>query len=239
MRMNIFMTTINQKKYGAPASKDNGAPASSRALSLFASAIGVPRLFLTRAPGLLLFFLGIGLLLAGCSKDEEEADSQVPVPDSGAGTEMTEVMPAPSAAEDKLRPVDAEEYRKVLSEHQGQIIVVDFWATWCPPCVESFPKLVAFHSEYRDKGVVVIGASVDFPGTEAEVKEFIEEHNAEFQNLFVETDNMDSFITSVSSDWGGGVPAVFVYDRTGEPAGQYAGSAAIDEAKNKVDTLLD
>ncbi len=204
--------------------------------SVSAPAARIPRRFLFR--GVSLCFLGIGLLFTGCSREEEVMEAEAPAPDSETVPEITEEMPDAAVADIELRPVDEEGYQEALSEHKGEIIVVDFWATWCPPCVESFPKLVEFDAEYRDKGVAVIGASVDFPGTEAEVKEFIEKHNAEFQNLFVEAENMNSFISSVSSDWGGGVPAVFVYDRDGELAAQYIGSAAIDQAKNKVDALL-
>lgn len=43
----------------------------------------------------------------------------------------------------------------------GKVLIVNFWATWCPPCVEETPSMVAFANQYRDKGVVVFGISVD------------------------------------------------------------------------------
>ncbi len=138
-----------------------------------------------------------------------------------------------------LKPVDIEGYQKVLEEHRGDIIVVDFWATWCPPCVESFPKLVDLHSNYSERDVTVIGVSVDFPGDEENVLDFLEEKGAEFTNLIVEAENTDDFISSVSETWGGSIPAVFVYDRSGEKAGQYQGAEAVDEAEETISGLLD
>ena len=47
------------------------------------------------------------------------------------------------------------------TEFGGKVLIVNFWATWCPPCVEETPSMVAFANQYRDKGVVVFGISVD------------------------------------------------------------------------------
>ncbi|MEP7366673.1 MAG: TlpA disulfide reductase family protein [Acidobacteriota bacterium] len=47
------------------------------------------------------------------------------------------------------------------TEFGGKVLIVNFWATWCPPCVEETPSMVAFANRYRDKGVVVFGISVD------------------------------------------------------------------------------
>jgi cytochrome c biogenesis protein CcmG, thiol:disulfide interchange protein DsbE len=55
--------------------------------------------------------------------------------------------------------------RKVrLSEFRGQIVVLNFWATWCPPCVEETPSLVSMQQRMKDKGVTVVGVSIDEDG---------------------------------------------------------------------------
>jgi len=51
-----------------------------------------------------------------------------------------------------------------LAEFQGQVVVLNFWATWCPPCVEETPSLEQFASEMKSDGVTVIGVSVDQDG---------------------------------------------------------------------------
>ena len=48
-----------------------------------------------------------------------------------------------------------------LADLKGKVVVVNFWATWCPPCVEETPSLSQFAATYADKGVVVLGVSVD------------------------------------------------------------------------------
>lgn len=59
-----------------------------------------------------------------------------------------------------------------LSDYKGQVILLNFWATWCAPCRKEIPWLVELHDEYRERGVVVLGVSVD--ESVAHVKPFVE-----------------------------------------------------------------
>lgn len=58
-----------------------------------------------------------------------------------------------------VRKLDGQSFD--LSAQRGQVVLVDFWATWCPPCREEMPVLDAFYRRYRDQGLTVIGVSVD------------------------------------------------------------------------------
>lgn len=55
---------------------------------------------------------------------------------------------------------------------QGPVLL-DFWATWCKPCVKAFPKLEALHNKYRQQGLVVVGINEDGPRNQAKVKPFV------------------------------------------------------------------
>jgi peroxiredoxin len=57
--------------------------------------------------------------------------------------------------------VQDDERRVTLSEHRGKIVVLNFWATWCPPCVEETPSLVRMQERMKDKGVEVLAISLD------------------------------------------------------------------------------
>lgn len=70
------------------------------------------------------------------------------------------LLEAPNAAGEKQR----------LADHRGRITVVNFWATWCPPCIEEMPELARFHTELAASGVKVIGIAVDSPSS---VREFL------------------------------------------------------------------
>ena len=50
-----------------------------------------------------------------------------------------------------------------LDQYKGQIVLLDFWATWCPPCKKSIPELITLQSKYKEQGLVVLGISLDDP----------------------------------------------------------------------------
>ena len=88
--------------------------------------------------------------------------------------------PEPADAVDFTLP-DLEGNAVNLSDHRGKTVVVDFWATWCPPCVFQVPELNRLHQAHRDTGdVVVIGVAVDVDGA-ATVGPWVAEQNVEYR----------------------------------------------------------
>ena len=57
--------------------------------------------------------------------------------------------------------VQDSDHKIALDQFHGQIVVLNFWATWCPPCVEEMPSLIQMQSNMKDKGVTVLGVSID------------------------------------------------------------------------------
>ena len=65
---------------------------------------------------------------------------------------------------------DAKPKSKKLSKLKGQVVVVNFWATWCRPCMQELPYLNAFHKKYGTKGLTVLAVATDGPETAAQVR---------------------------------------------------------------------
>jgi thiol-disulfide isomerase/thioredoxin len=76
---------------------------------------------------------------------------------------------------------------QALSQYQGKIIVLNFWATWCPPCREEMPELSALHDAYKDKNVVVLGVAIDEVGL---VKEFTQATPVSYPLFAAENEGM-------------------------------------------------
>ena len=102
----------------------------------------------------------LAALLGGFGCNEKEA------PVSGPS-----VLKTDEAAPDfELSGIDSKLYH--LSDFKGQVVVLNFWATWCAPCVLEMPSLERLHQSLKDKGLRVIAINMDAPGADAEVKKF-------------------------------------------------------------------
>jgi thiol-disulfide isomerase/thioredoxin len=86
------------------------------------------------------------------------------------------LMVSPSQAElnkqDVLKDMAGKEHR--LLNYQGKWVLINYWATWCPPCLEEVPDLVALYDEHKGRDLVVIGVAVDYKN-EQEVARFVDD----------------------------------------------------------------
>lgn len=106
----------------------------------------------------------------------------------------------------------------VAHAKKGDVVLLNLWATWCEPCRAEFPALVRIDEEYRDRGLVIIGLSVDDPeDVDTQVKPFIEEVGANFQIIVKAPGDPDRFMRKLHSSLSGGLPETILYGRDGNP----------------------
>ncbi len=103
-----------------------------------------------------------------------------------------------------------------LSDFRGKVVLLNFWATWCPPCVAETPDLVDLYKNYRDRGLVVLGVSID-QNPRAVLHPFIRKYKIDYPILLVNQ--------RVAADYGGltSIPTTFLIDREGVIRNQYVG----------------
>lgn len=120
-----------------------------------------------------------------------------------------------------------------LSDFKGNVVVVNFFATWCGPCREEMPSLEQVFQAYKHKDFVVLGVAGDVQGQEV-VEPFVKEYEMTFP-VVLDPQNVVSKQYRVR-----GIPTVYLVDRQGQIAGTYVGGADwnSEEARSLIDQLL-
>lgn len=96
-----------------------------------------------------------------------------------------------------------------LPQGKGWVQIVNFWATWCEPCVEEIPILIRIQQKF--KGVEVIGVSMDEPENEASVKKFIATHKIPYRIVLRQGQDFERMVNSIDPSWIGALPATFIF----------------------------
>jgi peroxiredoxin len=120
-----------------------------------------------------------------------------------------------------------------LRDYRGQIVVLNFWATWCAPCNEEMPMLVGAEREYRPRGVIFIGASLDEGKTRRNVPEFVSRYHIGFPIWVGATgEHLAAFGMEYVA------PSTAFIDRDGRIASRVQGEARLPELKERIEWLL-
>jgi len=126
---------------------------------------------------------------------------------------------------------DIEGQRVKLSEQlkKGPVLL-DFWATWCKPCVQELPHIQEFHKKYSGQGLQVITVTIDNPKTQSKVKPFIKSAGYTFRVL------LDGDLQVRQSLGGKDIPLTLLIDQNGELVHRHLGYVAGDE--KKLETMI-
>ncbi len=117
-----------------------------------------------------------------------------------------------------------------LSDHKGKVVLLEFWATWCPPCREAVPGLEKLHNAYKDKGLVVLAVSMDQGGWD-EVKSFISEHHITY-TVLKGTDAVAEHYRVRA------IPMMLILNKEGDISKRYLGMGSDDEVEKDVKAVL-
>jgi len=111
-----------------------------------------------------------------------------------------------------------------LSDFQGKVLVVDFWATYCPPCVRQVPRLAELSRKYRDKGLEVIGLTSDDKADQGQVVEFLKKAGADYTVGYDNQWLSSAFLKGTEDDTGQPpIPQLFVISREGRVVDHFIG----------------
>ncbi len=151
--------------------------------------------------------------------------SEIPAETAGVGT-PTDKSIAPDFT---LTSTDGKAIR--LSDYRGKVVVLDFWATWCPPCKAEIPDFIKLYSQYKSNGLQMLGVSLDEGGLK-DVVPFMKDHGMNYP-VVLGTEE-------VVSAYGGirGIPTTFVIDKKGYVRAGFEGYRQASVFEDLVKKLL-
>ena len=160
----------------------------------------------------------------------EKSDSKLVLP----GTSVSSQGAASIPADFEIRTIDGRAIK--LSDYRGKVLVMDFWATWCPPCRQETPQLARLAREKRDRGVEVIGLHIDDRGRSSpeDIRKFIDHYGIGY-TVGMATDDMFVAYLGTEDDT---IPQTLVFSRDGRLIKHLIGYSqaegkALDEAVNQ------
>lgn len=117
-----------------------------------------------------------------------------------------------------------------LSDFKGKVVLLEFWATWCPPCRQAVPGLEVLHQSYKDKGLAILAVSMDQGGWD-EVASFIKKFHMTYTVLKGTEDVVEHYQVRA-------IPMMMILNKEGRIAKRYLGMASDEEVEKDVKALL-
>lgn len=143
------------------------------------------------------------------------------------------------AADGQLAPATPADLRAALDARQGRVVLVNFWATWCRPCLKELPALLALEREYASRGFELLAVSLDEPADgDAIVLPFLAERFPSLRSLIRSAPDMDSMVSVVDPAWNEVLPTSYLVDRTGRVAARLQGGKPAAEFEAAILPLL-
>ncbi|MDW5290482.1 TlpA family protein disulfide reductase [Formosa sp. PL04] len=130
-----------------------------------------------------------------------------------------------------------DELEPFFYQDDDKVHVINFWATWCAPCVKELPHFEKLKTEYASKNLDVLLVSLDFEQAyETKLKPFIVEHNIQSKVVVLNDPDSNSWIPKISDSWSGSIPATIIYNK--DKRQFYEQTFTYDELEAEVNKFL-
>lgn len=146
-------------------------------------------------------------------------------------SEVTTIPVKVNFSAPELTLLDTEGFSRSFADYRGQVVLVNLWATWCPPCKEEMPALQSFYDKYREQGFAVIAINDGDPT--ADVLQFVKDYRLTFPVWLDPT-----YIATEQAFKTLNLPSSFVIDRTGTVQLQWVGGITLKLLEQHVSPLI-
>ncbi len=157
---------------------------------------------------LLFSLVLIMMLVVGCAEKPKEKGEE--------NTTEQVYAKAESEASDEVKfPIyDYEGLKPLLYMDDGKTYVINFWATWCKPCLIELPYFEQINAEQKDNNVEVILVSLDMPSMwKSRLEPYVEKKGLKSKVVILDDPKQNDWIPKIDETWGGGIPATLIYNK--------------------------
>ena len=142
------------------------------------------------------------------------------------------LFPVLAQAAPILGDLNRNELTQLVKAHSGKVVMLNFFATWCPPCRQEIPELERIHKTYGSRGVVIIGLSVDDADTRKQLPAFLDKLGVSYPSYTAKRDLINAF--GISS-----IPFNVFYDKSGKVVLAGSGMVGYKDLSEIFDKLLE
>jgi thiol-disulfide isomerase/thioredoxin len=129
-----------------------------------------------------------------------------------------------------IKPINLSELKGKISSNEKSVLIVDFWATWCPPCRKEIPGFINLYNKYKDKGLEIIGVSLDQGGMPV-LQPFVKRFGINYP-IFLGNPEISS-VYEIS-----GIPTTLIIDKNGKTKSRHVGYVSEAEFEREILALL-
>ena len=150
---------------------------------------------------------------------------------------LSPLTPAQAAGPNRATPLPEVVFQGLdgspvpLSDFKGQVVLINFWGTWCEPCLKEIPELVHLSHQYKENGLQVLGIAVD-SGRPEDIRLFMAEHQMDYRVLIGEMETVKRQFRVL------GFPTSLLVDRNGMIQRRYFGPQTLEAFQKSVEPLL-
>ena len=140
-------------------------------------------------------------------------------------------------AAEPVTKIDVPKLQSLVNGNKGKVTIVNFWATWCPPCLKEFPDFVKMYKAYHSKGLEIIAVSMNEPDEMDDVHDFLQKYKPPF-SVYVAASADEKFYHAISKDWMGTIPLTLIFDTEGKEVFYHHKEVNFDGLTKDISPLL-
>ncbi|HKR03841.1 MAG TPA: TlpA disulfide reductase family protein [Bacteroidia bacterium] len=149
------------------------------------------------------------------------------------------LLPLTAFSQQQVEVVKFDFVESLLKNNSDTTYVINFWATWCKPCVKEIPAFELLHSKYQDKNLKVILISLDFKRElEKRLIPFVKEKNMKSKIVLLDAPDYNSWIDKVDKSWGGAIPATLILNNKKNARQFYEKEFTFEELETHIKPLI-